>query len=386
LYAIVAELEAAFPGRPFTPDGHLVGSIGEVLAAHHYELALLPCSAVAHDATAADGRLVQIKATQGTLVGLRACPEHLIVLRILPNGAAEEIYNGPGILAWARAGKLQKNGQRPISATTLRVLMAQIPEAARLPLMHPWAMANTQEHTVELVSAREPRLEAAAAIADYCIANLNLADARPSTEHYQSLPLCVIDAVFSIGVNYAGTAKVVRRFGAHFGMPCLGTEAEPPTANQLSTSDFLALYARHGIPYFTDTIYQNRQRTSTTSGILKADAVLRFSEVLHRFQVEYLQDVARVCGQSAFETAIMQLPGQSSGVCLRYFYMLTGSDAYIKPDRMILRFIEAATGRWMTVVEAHVAVVEAHQLLQPSYAQLTLRMLDNLIWQYQRTQ
>ena len=31
LYALVAQLEALFPGRRFTPDGHLVGSIGEEL-------------------------------------------------------------------------------------------------------------------------------------------------------------------------------------------------------------------------------------------------------------------------------------------------------------------------------------------------------------------
>ena len=42
LYAIVADLETAFPGRKFTPDGPLVGSIGEVLAAHRYGLELLP--------------------------------------------------------------------------------------------------------------------------------------------------------------------------------------------------------------------------------------------------------------------------------------------------------------------------------------------------------
>lgn len=33
LYAITRELELQFPGRKFTPDGHLVGSIGEVLVA-----------------------------------------------------------------------------------------------------------------------------------------------------------------------------------------------------------------------------------------------------------------------------------------------------------------------------------------------------------------
>ena len=33
LYRITAELEEKYPGRCFTPDGHLVGSIGEVYAA-----------------------------------------------------------------------------------------------------------------------------------------------------------------------------------------------------------------------------------------------------------------------------------------------------------------------------------------------------------------
>jgi len=32
IYEAVEELRQEFPGRPFTPDGHLVGSIGEVIA------------------------------------------------------------------------------------------------------------------------------------------------------------------------------------------------------------------------------------------------------------------------------------------------------------------------------------------------------------------
>jgi hypothetical protein len=75
LYAIVGELEGLFPGRKFTPDGHLVGSIGEVLAARLYDLELLPASAERHDAKAPDGRLVQIKATQTKSVGLRSEPD-----------------------------------------------------------------------------------------------------------------------------------------------------------------------------------------------------------------------------------------------------------------------------------------------------------------------
>ena len=33
LYRITAELERRYPGRKFTIDGHLVGSIGEVIVA-----------------------------------------------------------------------------------------------------------------------------------------------------------------------------------------------------------------------------------------------------------------------------------------------------------------------------------------------------------------
>src|SRR5437867_11466330 len=95
LYDLVAELERSFPGRPFTPDGHLVGSLGEVLVSHYYDLELLPCSSECHDAKAADGRLVQIKATQGKSVALRAEPEHLLVISLRRDGTIEEVYNGP---------------------------------------------------------------------------------------------------------------------------------------------------------------------------------------------------------------------------------------------------------------------------------------------------
>jgi len=133
LYDLVHELEAAFPGRPFTPDGHLVGSLGEVLASHYYDLTLLPCSTACHDAQTPDGKLVQVKATQGNSVALRAQPEHLLVLRLQQDGTIEEIYNGPGALAWQHVGKRQQNGQCPISVSTLRRLMPDVPPKHRLP-------------------------------------------------------------------------------------------------------------------------------------------------------------------------------------------------------------------------------------------------------------
>lgn len=126
LYKITNELEQAYPGRKFTVDGHLVGSIGEVIVAEHYGLTLLPNSAKTHDAKTKDGRMVQIKATQVKGIAISSEPDHLIVIRLLSDGSWEEIYNGPGRAAWDNAGKMQKNGQRPISLSKLRNLMGSV--------------------------------------------------------------------------------------------------------------------------------------------------------------------------------------------------------------------------------------------------------------------
>ena len=44
LYTASDGLEQMFPGRKFTLDGHLVGSIGEVVAAYIFDLDLKPYS------------------------------------------------------------------------------------------------------------------------------------------------------------------------------------------------------------------------------------------------------------------------------------------------------------------------------------------------------
>jgi len=135
LYRIVDRLERMFPGRHFKPDGHLVGSIGEVLAAHYYGLELLPNSFQSHDAKTLEGQLVQIKATQRATVALRDEPNYLIVLLLKKNGSFEEVYNGPGKEPWNKAGKMQKNGQRPISLSKLRSLMETVPISHQIPVV-----------------------------------------------------------------------------------------------------------------------------------------------------------------------------------------------------------------------------------------------------------
>ena len=133
LYRIVDRLELLFPGRKFTPDGHLVGSIGEVIAARMFGLELLPASTPDHDAITDDGRRVQIKFTQGAHgVALRAEPDHLLVLCLDRDRSLGVVYNGKGRLPWSRSGKMQNNGQRQIPLARLRAIDRDVPQQDRL--------------------------------------------------------------------------------------------------------------------------------------------------------------------------------------------------------------------------------------------------------------
>jgi len=132
LYTASDRLETLFPGRKFTLDGHLVGSIGEVLAAYMFDLSLLRGSNKGHDATTHDGRKVEVKMTQGYSVAIRYEPDHLIVLQRIKGSKVNVVFNGPGTIIWKNAGKLQSNGQRPISVQKLRQLDAIVMQADRL--------------------------------------------------------------------------------------------------------------------------------------------------------------------------------------------------------------------------------------------------------------
>jgi hypothetical protein len=137
IYALVDELEAMFPGRHFTPDGHMVGSLGEALAAYYYGITLHPASAHRHDGIC-NGVNVQVKATQANSVAITSEPDHLLVLGLNRDGTFREVFNGPGKLAWALVAQrvVPEKRQYKIPISTLLALMNDVPVAQRLRRVH----------------------------------------------------------------------------------------------------------------------------------------------------------------------------------------------------------------------------------------------------------
>jgi hypothetical protein len=123
IYNGVAKLEAKFPGRPFTPDGHLVGSIGEVIAAKAFGegFKLMTPSTKGYDAVCSRRGDVQVKliGAKATRIALNGPCDHLVVFQICdPPTHARLVYDGPSDgLFESLSGTPGR--QRPISVTRL---------------------------------------------------------------------------------------------------------------------------------------------------------------------------------------------------------------------------------------------------------------------------
>lgn len=198
--------------------------------------------------------------------------------------------------------------------------------------------------------------------------------------NYSHLPLCVIDAVFSIGVKYETVQNTVNRFCDYFNIDKFSV------SNELTTTDFLALMEQYSLEYLTNKIFQNRQRTSPKGGILKSEAVILFLKILKKFNIDKLSDTDKIIDNILFEKRIKEIKGQKSGISLKYFFMLCGYEDYVKPDRMITRFLEKFTNQKLSLSDCEYILKKVSQKLIRKGLNLSPTKLDNLIWNYQRIQ
>jgi hypothetical protein len=192
------------------------------------------------------------------------------------------------------------------------------------------------------------------------------------------LPLCAIDAVYSIGVRYESTERTVGDFckWSHWNYD-----------QEYTVPEFIHLLGPFDGEWekLAKEVFRNRQRTSSRSGILKAEAVYRFVRELHRCGLNSRTDLSRTDPSECLVSAITAIPGQSSGVSLKYFLILAGNESIIKPDRMVARFVADALGR-KTVAPgfAERLILDAHAALTAETPRLTASILDYRIWRYQR--
>jgi hypothetical protein len=193
---------------------------------------------------------------------------------------------------------------------------------------------------------------------------------------YDSVGLAVIDSVWSIGVRFKSVENVIARYRAER----IATGADPEADRP---SDVRRFIESCGGPERFAARMGNRQRTSTTNGILKAEAVLHEARILEDEGVGVPADLIGAGPERLdhLQRRWLTVTGQASGVSWRALAMLVGLPE-VKPDRMIRRFAATALGRRTA---SAVGVDEARDLVMATAARLGVspRDLDYAIWAYQ---
>lgn len=214
--------------------------------------------------------------------------------------------------------------------------------------------------------------------------------AMPSS-YWASMPLCIIDSVWSIRSNYEKTVcPLVRRF-AKSNTPCWdgADHSTPPWDGSPTVRDLVETIEgrlQNGAAY--EALFANRQRTSSRSGILKAEAVHRFASALLTSGINQPGDLRDSAKLKKAETLVKKIPGQGTGITFTYFLMLSGEGQFVKSDTHIRRFVsDALDTPWSNLVLADRAaglLSEAARRFAVNLPGLTPAKLDHAVWADQR--
>ncbi len=205
----------------------------------------------------------------------------------------------------------------------------------------------------------------------------------PNDVFYKSLPICIIDAVFSIGVKYRSVEKAVEHFIKYFN---LNIPRNYPVTQEYTIECFIKnMNSFSSFQEAADKGFNNRQRTSSRNGILKAEACYLVAKVFQNHGINTLDDFNTYSNKTDLDRDICNVKGQTSGVMLKYLYMLAGDLHTVKPDRHLISFIQKGLGvASVSYDEAQTIAEETVKLLKLKYPNLTERFLDVLIWEYMR--
>ncbi len=140
----------------------------------------------------------------------------------------------------------------------------------------------------------------------------------------------------------------------------------------------------YGDAAFATQILHNNQRTwANPRAPLKVEAAHSYAEILMCNGIETLADANELLAEpdrlKIVERDLATVSGHGSGARLAYLWMLLGDDGCIKPDRMVLRWLQVALHRAVCTSAAVQLITEAAVRLG-----CTPWQLDHAIWEHQR--
>jgi hypothetical protein len=197
------------------------------------------------------------------------------------------------------------------------------------------------------------------------------------TGYRDSLALCVIDSIWSIGVHYSTVERVLDSYLKARELGGL----EGHQSCQDGPRAFLDWFRQSCSPQNGETLaglLGSRNRTSSRNGVLKADAVLTAMQLLDSSSIDTTSDLLAHASEIERQW-IRHIPGQKSGISWRYVLMLAGK-AGVKPDRMILSFMKRMDVPKGVTPEKYVDLIVRHVNIPA----VNETVVDHRIWMVER--
>lgn len=194
---------------------------------------------------------------------------------------------------------------------------------------------------------------------------------------YRSVALCIIDSIYSIGSHYNSVVNVVDRYVAY--RAAQGGNAYDDTVEQLVET----FQDVGGSDAWADMVCNRKPAHTKEGALLKSEVVFRAAIGLSNLGIQSAKDLERQAstaeGLSALKNSWLRLPSQSSGISFNYFLILAGYQS-VKPDRMVLKFLEEHTG----LIGRKLGAEKATELISRVAAvyPTEARKLDHIVWRY----
>ncbi len=195
-----------------------------------------------------------------------------------------------------------------------------------------------------------------------------------------SLALGIIDSIFSTGSHYTSVVNVITAYRAM-------RRAQGGDPNSDGVQELLASFdAVSGSDGWAEAVNNRKPAHTGRGALLKAEVVHRAALTLASLDGGPIETAADVRAEfqrdhelKRIKRAWLQLPSQSSGVTFNYLLILVGLQS-VKPDRMVIRFIEEHAGLGEHAVSPKEAASLISQVagLYPTQA----RKLDHVIWRH----
>lgn len=214
----------------------------------------------------------------------------------------------------------------------------------------------------------------------------NIKDAKLGNEFfYQSITLAAIDTIYSAQSHFSTVQAINTRYCKKYNLVQFREIRNelPPKESQEKVKDLINRLEEKGTQFFVNEIFNKTK----IAGRLKAEIVVDLLKVLDKSGIQTFQDINQTLNNQKktekLVSAITAIHGIGPAL-YRYFLMLSGDDNLVKPDTMILRFLSDCLGRKVREEEAVLLIQEAAKILKKQSPNLTPRLLDYVIWNYQR--